>query len=257
MDNLRLVLLLLGAALIAGIWLWDTLKKRRARFGLPEDEDEGYAGDPPAAHDARGGDAPQEAVLPRFGDFAADAEPLDVAGLDRIVPREEDRAPAAQAAAPRAAKRPVAEPPAEDALIVVLTVMARSGQRFAGTDLRRVLEGAGLRHGDMDIFHFHGAAGRATATPVFSVANALKPGTFDLAALESFTTPGLTVFLRLPGEVEAQVAYESMLGTARRLAEDLDGVLCDQSRNPLTPQSENHLRERIAEFSRRQMLRTH
>jgi FtsZ-interacting cell division protein ZipA len=35
----------------------------------------------------------------------------------------------------------------------------------------------------------------------------------------------------------------------------LDGTLCDETRSSLTPQSVNHLRERIAEFARRQLLK--
>ncbi len=46
-----------------------------------------------------------------------------------------------------------------------------------------------------------------------------------------------------------------MLRTARKLAEGLDGVVCDETRSSLTGQAINHMRERIAEYSRKQRLR--
>jgi FtsZ-interacting cell division protein ZipA len=46
-----------------------------------------------------------------------------------------------------------------------------------------------------------------------------------------------------------------MLDAATTIAEELDGTLCDESRSHLTPQSINHLRERIADFVRRQLLK--
>ena len=37
----------------------------------------------------------------------------------------------------------------------------------------------------------------------FSIANLVKPGTFDLAAIKTFYTPGITLFMQLPGQVRA------------------------------------------------------
>ena len=43
--------------------------------------------------------------------------------------------------------------------------------------------------------------------------------------------------------------------TARELADRLDGVVCDETRSTLSGQAINHMRERIAEFHRKQRLR--
>lgn len=172
-------------------------------------------------------------------------------------------------------QRPASRPPAaparraapsraqedEDELIVAFTVMARRGDEFAGTALHEAFDRAGLRYGEMQIYHYYGhydgAGEGSTAVPVFSVANVLKPGTFDAERFEDFATPGLSLFMRLPGELDGRDAFELLLSVGNKLATDLGGVLCDQSRNVLTSQTINHLRERIAEFGRRQMLRAH
>jgi len=73
--------------------------------------------------------------------------------------------------------------------------------------------------------------------------------------MEDVTFPGIAMFVQLPGPDDPVAAFEEMLRTARRLADGLDGVVCDDTRSTLTGQVINHMRERIAEFSRRQRLR--
>jgi cell division protein ZipA len=73
--------------------------------------------------------------------------------------------------------------------------------------------------------------------------------------MDSVTSPGIAMFMRLPGPEHPADAFQLMLDAAKTLAEDLDGTLCDESRSTLTSQSINHLRERIADFGRRQMLK--
>ena len=67
-------------------------------------------------------------------------------------------------------------------------------------------------------------------------------------------TPGLAMFMRIPGPVDAGSAFQQMLEAGRRIAERLDGVLCDETRSTLTKQSVNHIREQIAEHARQSLL---
>lgn len=139
-------------------------------------------------------------------------------------------------------------------LIIVLNVMAEPGRPFPGTEVRAALESVDMRFGDMQVFHHHGVGDMRTEQPVFSVANLLKPGTFDVVNLEGFATPGLVMFMRLPGPLDPRVAFELMLNTGQRLAEALHGELRDETRSVLSAQTIAHVRERIAEFNRRQLL---
>lgn len=166
----------------------------------------------------------------------------------------------AAAAAPAEARlRPSApEPrrarPGGDELLIVLNVMAEPDHPFTGVALRDALESVEMRFGDMAIFHHHGVGDMRTDVPVFSAANMLKPGHFDLEELEALTTPGVSLFMRLPGPLDPRVAFELMLNTGQRLAQDLGGELRDDTRSVLSTQSIAHIRERIAEFNRRQLL---
>ena len=58
--------------------------------------------------------------------------------------------------------------------------------------------------------------------------------------------------MRLPGPERPAEAFELMHGVATHMAEELGGRLCDESRSTLTGQALNHIRERIADLSRRQ-----
>lgn len=145
--------------------------------------------------------------------------------------------------------------PSAESLLLTLTVMAKEGQRFPGEELRSLLEALKLRHGDMGIFHYRPAGKPMRAPPIFSVASVVKPGSFDMQEMAHISIPGVAIFLQLPGPDEPSAAFEEMLRTARKLAEGLGGVVCDETRSTLTGQAINHLRERIAEFSRKQRLR--
>jgi cell division protein ZipA len=125
--------------------------------------------------------------------------------------------------------------------------MAPAGRPLNGERLQTALEAEGLRHGDMNIFHFH-QAGEKDA--VFSVANVVEPGVFDLATMAELETPGITLFCQLPGPLEGADAFDIMLDKARSLATSLDGHVCDDRRNALTTQAVSHYHDRIETFSR-------
>jgi cell division protein ZipA len=142
------------------------------------------------------------------------------------------------------------EPPAgEPELVIVLNVMAGAGGRFAGPALHEALAGAGLRYGEMQAYHF-GEAGK----PLFSVLNAVSPGTLNPADAATLATPGVALVMSLPGPETPLEAFETMHGVARALAAELGGQVCDASRSTLTRQASNHLREQISEYGRRKRL---
>lgn len=143
-------------------------------------------------------------------------------------------------------KRP-AQVPVER--IVTLFVIAREGHAFNGADLIVAAEKAGLEYGDMGIYH-RLVDGRREAGPIFSVANMLKPGSFDLARLDAVRSPGLSFFMTLPGPVTALDAWDAMLPTAQRMAELLDGQVLDEERNALGRQRIAHIRDELRGWDR-------
>jgi cell division protein ZipA len=161
-------------------------------------------------------------------------------------------APAAPAPAPRIpqrsdlGKRPPQMPVER---IVSLFVIARDTHPFNGADLIVAAEKAGLEYGDMGIYH-RLVDGKRELGPIFSVANMLKPGSFDLTRLDALNTPGLSFFMALPGPVTALDAWDTMLPTAQRMAELLDGQVLDEERNALGRQRIAHIRDELRGWDR-------
>lgn len=135
--------------------------------------------------------------------------------------------------------------------VLVLNVMARDGAMIQGNDLLPVLLGAGLRFGEMNVFHRH--AEPEGGPVLFSVANILNPGTFDLNRLGEFETRGLCFFLTLPNAVDNRQAFERMLETAEKVRDGLGAELKDDNRSVMTRQTIEHYRQRIRDFELRQM----
>lgn len=133
--------------------------------------------------------------------------------------------------------------------IITLFVVAREGERFHGPDLVVAAEKAGLEFGDMGIYH-RLVDGKRELGPLFSVANMLKPGNFDLARLEDLRTPGVSFFMTLPAPLPALDAWDAMLPTAQRLAELLDGHVLDEERNALGRQGIAHIRDQLRGWDR-------
>ena len=133
--------------------------------------------------------------------------------------------------------------------IVTLFVVAREGARFHGPDFVVAAEKAGLEFGDMGIYH-RLVDGKRELGPIFSVANMLKPGNFDLARLEDLRTPGVSFFMTLPAPMPALDAWDAMLPTAQRLAELLDGHVLDEERNALGRQGIAHIRDQLRGWDR-------
>lgn len=131
--------------------------------------------------------------------------------------------------------------------VIIINVMAKTGTSFEGYELLPVLQLQGMRLGDMSIFHKHSGS-NASGTVLFSMANMVKPGTFDLASMETFTTPGVSFFLQLPNKYGNMACFDQMLTAANALKHSLDGEVKDENRSVFTRQTMEHYRQRIRDF---------
>ncbi|SDV00314.1 cell division protein ZipA [Pseudomonas mucidolens] len=155
-----------------------------------------------------------------------------------------DEAPSKGAARETTKDQPAAEE------VLVISVICRDESGFKGPALLQNILESGLRFGEMDIFHRHESmAGNGEV--LFSMANAVKPGTFDLDDIDHFSTRAVSFFLGLPGPRHPKQAFDVMVAAARKLSQELNGELKDDQRSVLTAQTIEHYRQRIVEFERR------
>ena len=126
--------------------------------------------------------------------------------------------PAPPAAAPRADW-----PDEQERRIVGLRIVARNGERFTGSSLRQALQGEGFVHGDMQIFHRSTGDGRV----LLSAASLTRPGSFDLATMDSLLYRGLNLFAVLPGPLSGRETVDKLLLAGHTIARRLRGELQD------------------------------
>ncbi|KAB0494625.1 cell division protein ZipA [Pseudomonas vancouverensis] len=170
---------------------------------------------------------------------------LDLDGGPSFSSRDDDF-PVEPKAAPSISDKD--QPQAEE--VLVISVICRDAAGFKGPALLQNILESGLRFGEMDIFHRHESmAGNGEV--LFSMANAVKPGVFDLDDIDHFSTPAVSFFLGLPGPRHPKQAFDVMVAAARKLSQELNGELKDDQRSVLTAQTIEHYRQRIVEFERR------
>ena len=97
--------------------------------------------------------------------------------------------------------------------------------------------------GEMNIFHRY-----LDDKVSFSLANAIEPGSFDMASMNTFSTPGVTIFMRVHEQREPIKTLDEMLDLASSLALELNGEVRDAARSVMTPQTVEHCRQSIKEF---------
>lgn len=141
------------------------------------------------------------------------------------------------------------------ASVIIVHVMASGDEEFKGEPLLESLLNQGLRYGTMKIFHRHAEADGAGEV-LFSVANSINPGTFDLNTMADFLTPGISLFFAMEDVEDPSGAVSLMLDTAKALADELGGVVKDDSRSVMTRQTEEHYKQKVAEFCRTQLSLT-
>lgn len=141
---------------------------------------------------------------------------------------------------PEPVKPPSTESPQD---VLVMHLMANKGEMLNGGDLLEASVEVGLRYGAMKIFHRH-LKDDGSGAVLFSMANLLNPGTFDLNTMAKITTPGVTLFMALDDIDDPSGAFEIMIEAVNTMAEKLPLNVMDESRSSMTAQTIDHYRQR-------------
>ncbi|MEX2326943.1 MAG: cell division protein ZipA, partial [Pseudomonadales bacterium] len=128
---------------------------------------------------------------------------------------------------------------------IVLYVTALH-QPFNGQSLLESLVELDMQFGEMEIFHR-----MEQGESVFSLVNAVEPGTFDINQMSELQTPAVSLFMRAHDQDEPLRIYDEMIAVAQALAEELGGEVKDESKSVVTPQTIVHCREEIKDYQHR------
>ncbi len=264
MDEFRLVLILAGVLGIGGLlWhgLWSLRRQQKGDVGKEKPlaelfkEQQQRDGDGFDAHGV--GEVKSvrsERKEPSIGEQAiAEDEPLPPIQAEIPEPEQAEFVLEQPEMPEMAEPEPVETVISEPEQVLVLTVVAAPGDALHGADLLPSLLTLGFKFGDMGIFHRHQESSGHGAV-LFSLANMMKPGTFDVDNMESFSTQGVSLFMTLPNAGEATQSFNMMLNAAQKLARELKAQVLDDTRSVLTNQKIRHYHERIREYERQQLL---
>jgi len=239
MDELRLSLIVIGVVIVGGVYAVGKMVERSRAMPVTTRRNEPNV--KATSIEAR---AERDFTMQVEADTKLQIKPASTPQPAFAVIKP----PVVVARAPEAKKPPLQPALREPDLIVSLTLMAREQLKFSGAELHQVLQAAGLELAEFDIYHFRDTDAEDDTRAVFSVANIVKPGTFDVATLHELTTPGLAMFMQIPGPMTASEAFDAMLEKAQFIAQRLGGIVGDEQRTPLNPQRMRTLRERTLNY---------
>lgn len=253
-STLRWVLIVIGLVILGLVFIFGnperkkgprasrrTSKRTSGREARAQDRGEAVRREPTIGRVPDEGDAAAGSdSSPTIGDQGE----LEIDGEPRL---REPRVREPQMHQPDRPRRP---PMPDPDRIVSLFVVARDNHVITGAQLLEAAVKTGMDFGEMNIFH---RITEGESRPVFSLANAAKPGHFDRMAWHEFETGALVLFTTLPNPMSALDAWDSMLATARRMAEILNADLQDEKHHPFTRRREAQIREEMRDYERKRV----
>ena len=218
-ELLRVVIIGTGLIIVMGLLAWSYFKNRK----LQEDED----------FDFQEVNKPSKRYASKEKKSESVSTETDDVGPVRTIQQDDDFYDSDDDIEPS----PRISAPA----IIQFSLLANTDEGFNGLDLVNAFGIVGLEYGSLKIFE------RLDANRLvdYGVACMVEPGTFPESNLDTFYCPGLVFFMQ-PGALDdAQAVFDDYIDTIQLLAIELDGIILDHHREPLSDATIQSLRQSL------------
>ena len=208
MNELRWIILGIGILIIAFIYIWETLKRKRAPHKKPADINEATDGGIQDLHISPGKEKNIDisSAVAAFNSYLRDTVAKKEGAttdnysdveteIDTIIDSDFDR----DESGIRVQKQTD---------IIVIYIVATDKERLKGEEILAAFGKTGMQYGDMQIFHYQWHNSPQGNKPLFSIANIHEPGTFDPQNMQTFQTRGLAMFMSLPADIGGDIAQQ-------------------------------------------------
>lgn len=130
-----------------------------------------------------------------------------------------------------------------DDVISVYVLASDEAPVITGDKILSASYALNLEHGEMNIFHRH--SDTHAHDILFSMANILNPGWFELDKMNELETRGMSFFMQVNLVDHPARVLDDMLICAHQMSTMLGGVLCNAQRKPLDEAYTKTLREKV------------
>lgn len=228
-DVLRIIILLVGLLVVAGIIIWNFFKYEQARKEFDDFEALNNHDNQPDFQDDFDTKVPTTDSLQ--AKIKAQTQKMKLssivqAGLNLLDPISKDV---------------INSPRMELPEVLQFSLIADNEQGFNGMELMEVLKDVGLEYGNLQIFE------RLDKRRLvdFGVANIVKPGIFPNIDVANFYSPGIVFFMQLDAVDDSVMVFEDFIRTINFVNMKLNGKLLDHKRQPLTNSTIHAIRQNL------------
>ena len=137
--------------------------------------------------------------------------------------------------------------------IVTIRMVAIDDYEYSGKEIVDTLKESGMLHEEPGIFNYYGS----NKIKVFSAANLHEPGIFDMNQLENLKVKGISFFMSLPLKTNEINAFDEMMSVLKKIKSSLKGELLDDNGSSLSIQRERYIREEVIEYSLKNQKKNH
>jgi cell division protein ZipA len=230
-ELLRIVIIATGLLVIIGMILWHYLKNRQTDEAFDEIESEKVIGSKNALDDSL-----------KLHSEHDEFDIIPVGSARRTL--DDDDADSDWDMSFNEDFDDEAEPDTRDTLPEILQfgIVASDDEGFNGVELALVFQSVDLEYGDMKVYERINKNGDVD----YGVACMVEPGTFpDGEYLASFNCPGIVFYLQHRDLEDAQNVFDDFVETIKTVAKELDGVVWDHQRQPLTEETIQAIRHSL------------